>query len=276
MMYIFGIILIALMIFRNNSFLLNFKINCKIYMFHFIDKLKPLTINLLYNSLYCFSCCQIFLCKIKNHISPRLTYINSYIDKYLKDKGWIVDIVLKELIIIDNDGNEIYNIHIKNNNDIRFIENECKKIDYSGFILSDKNAITDCVNDVFYEKFPVSFDYKVSNIKFISMDLDYADNKYMISLKDNEYNYYIVNNCLNKFFFKYYIKNVLKLDIKDPFDYNITIIDNNINIFNLLSNQSIIINENDYKIYNIDDESSNGESDKSDNSGDYINIEPIK
>jgi len=292
-MYILGIILILIMLFGKNNVLLYFKINSEIYMINLIDKIKslknklsPLTTNILYKLLYCFSWCQIKLYRITNYISPKLIYINSFCDKHLKDKGWIVDIVVKQLVLIDNNGNEIHSIYIENENDIKFIENECNKLNYSGLILLDKIVNKNCVNYIFYEKFPKSFDYKVSNVKFIAIDLDYNNDKYLINLKDDEHNYYIVNNRLNKFFFKYYVKNILNFDInKDNFDYNVTIIDNNVSIINLLPEQTIIINEDDYKIYPVEnnkcitenvinDELTNNSD--SENSDDYVNLDLIK
>lgn len=291
-MYILGIILI-LMLFVNNKFLLYFKINSKINMIDFIDnfkflkdKLTPLTINIAYKLLYCVSLFQIQLYKLKNYISPKLLHLNTFCDKYLKDKGLIVDTSFKQLLLIDDNGNKIHDIFIENEDDIKFIENECNKLNYSGIILLDKVIDKNSMNYVFYEKFPKSFVYKVSNIKFIAIDLDYNNNKYLINLKDNNNNYYIVNNCLNKLFFKYYIRNILKFDInEDNFDYNVTIIDNNVSIFNLLPDQSIIINEDDYNIYPVENSKydtenvtndellNNSDSDKSE---DYVKLEPIK
>jgi hypothetical protein len=186
---------------------------------------------------------------------------------------------------------------IENEDNIKFIENKCNKLNYSGLILSDHLDYESHVNYVFYEKFPNSFDYKVSNVKFIAIDLNFNNKNYLINLKDSNYNYYVVNNSLNIFFFKYYIKNVLKIDFKDDdFDYSVNIIDNDVNMINLLPYQSIIINENDYKIYPVEnkkcdnkkiidnekfiddeiviyDKISNSGSDSSD---DYVNLDTIK
>jgi hypothetical protein len=116
----------------------------------------------------------------------------------------------------------------------------------------DKNVETTCVNNLFYTSFPTTFDYKVSKISFMSIELEYENKIHSINLKNNKYNYYIVNNCLNKMFFKYYIKNVLKTQINtDDFDYKLSIIDNNVNMITLLPNQYILILEDDYQIHSI-------------------------
>jgi hypothetical protein len=226
-------------------------------MNYFINKIKSLkhnltsqTINisykLLYKLLYMFSWCQLYLYKIDNYISNNLIDVNKYCDKYLKDKGWIVSIVINKFIEIDNDGNKIKTIFFEDK-DIYSIENQVNST--NSLILCDKND-DGCVNYVFYNKIPASLNYKLSNVTFIAIDLDYNNNKYLINLKQINYNYYIVNNCLNELFFKYYIKNILNLQVdEDNFNYNVTIIDNNVNIINILPHQSIIINENDYEIY---------------------------
>jgi hypothetical protein len=48
------------------------------------------------------------------------------------------------------------------------------------------------------------------------------------------------------------LKNINKVPInEDNFDYKVNIIDNNVNIFTLLPEQSIILNEEDYTIFPI-------------------------
>jgi hypothetical protein len=268
-MFVFGIIIILIILFRNidSSFI------------NFLDKLKitssPLMINIAYNLLYCFSWCQIQLCKIKTNIRTELTNIDLCFKNYLKDKGWITDIVVNEMIIIDNNGNELCNLYIKNKS---IVENDYTNIEYAGIILLDKDIDTNCVNHVFYKKFPNNIDYKVSKLKFMSIELHYNNNNYLIDLKNNNNNYYIVNNYLNDFFFKYYIKNILNLKIdQDNFDYNVTIIDNDVNIINLLPHQTIKINEDNYEIFPIENtDSNNSPDDKSCANDDYVDKLPIR
>ena len=205
-------------------------------------KLTQLMISLGYNFLYIFSLCTIKFNIIKNKINKPFILLSSYLieNKILTEKR------INMLVLIDENGNEINKI-LKNN--IEFIKLECKKHNYSGLFLMDENVETKCVNNVFYTSFPTTLDYKVSKISFMSVELEYENKFHLITLKNNKYNYYIVNNCLNQLFFKYYIKNVLKMQINtDTFDYKLSIIDNNVNIITLLPNQYILIMEDDYKI----------------------------
>ena len=216
-----------------------------IYFINIFNSLKnnltTQTINIAYKLLYFFSFCQIYLYKINNYISPNFTHL----DKYLKDKWWFEPVIIKKFIILDIDGNIKRTIFIKD-------EHEHSITEHYDILLNDSLMLCDnkdgCINYVIYKNF-TSSTYKLSNIKFLSIELDYNNNKYLINLKDKNYNYYVVYNCLNKTFFKYYAKNILKLNInEDNFNYTITIIDDNVKIINVLPSQSIIINKNNYQI----------------------------
>ncbi len=211
------------------------------------EKITQLIITLGYNCLYFFSLCNIKFNIIKNTINRPFILLWSY----LKKKKIVTEKIINVLVLIDENGNKINKI-LKNN--IEFIKLECKKQNYSGLCLMDKNIETECVNNVFYTNLPTTFDYKISKISFMSVELEHENKIYSINLKNNKYNYYIINNCLNKLFFKYYLKNVLKTKINtDIFDYKLSIIDNNVNIITLLPNQYIIIMEDDYQIHSVPD-----------------------
>jgi hypothetical protein len=199
-------------------------------------------ITLGYNCLYIYSLGNIQFNKINRQFILLLSYLKE--NKILTET-----IIINTFILIDANGNKINEI-MSNKNNIEFIKLECNKHNYSGLVLMDKNTETKCVNNVFYTSFPTTFDYKLSNISFMSIELEHENKIHSINLKNNKYNYYIVNNCLNKMFFKYYIKNVLKTQINtDTFDYKLSIIDNNVNIITLLPNQYILILEDDYQIH---------------------------
>ena len=209
------------------------------------EKITPLMITLGYNCIYIYSLCNIKFNIIQNKINRQFILLLSY----LKEHKILTEKIIYILVLIDENGNEISKIL---NDNIECIKLGCKKHNYSGLFLMDKNVETKCVNNVFYTSFPTSFDYKVSKISFISIELEYENKIYSINLKNNKHNYYIVNNCLNKLFFKYYITNVLKTQINtDAFDYKLSIIDNNVNIITLLPNQYILIMEDDYQVCSV-------------------------
>jgi len=279
-----------------NIFVINFPINYELYIAEICEKinnqkekLNGIMIKIGYNLVYYFSLCQIQYNRIKNVVSPKLIIIRTSINNYLKNSGIMVvpdcD-VIQILILINNNGNEIHRIVISNKNNIKSIKMLCNDLSYSGIILLDKNVDSGCINCVFYEKFPESFEYELSDMKFMAIELEHNNKIYHINLKNDSHNYYIVNNFLNEKFFKYYIKNVLKFNIiEEEFDYKVTLVDNNVNIITLLPHQHIIIHKDNYKIFPIitenntsttqnifnDTLSTNSDSDKSD---DFINLDP--
>jgi len=211
-------------------------------------KISPTLIKLCYNLLYCFSVCQIQMTKLKNLLDPHVKKVV----KYLKDNNIIVEIKIQVIEIIDKNGNVENKLIIPDKTPLEELSHSFVPDIHTGLLLYDKNFETGCINKIYYEQFPVTREYKLSNINFMLIELEHEDEKHTIELKNSEYNYYIVNNYLNKNFFKYYLKNINKVPInEDNFDYKVNIIDNNVNIFTLLPEQSIILNEEDYTIFPI-------------------------
>lgn len=271
------------------QYLINDFVNC-INLNIIVEKLSsikenPLIIQGCYNLLYGFSLCQIQFNKIKNSIEPTITLLTISVDKYLKDKGLLKELPIQTVILIDKNGRQINDTLILTNNDLKkYIE-----MDVSNLILLDKNKNKDYVNYIFFDNLLEDvfvFDYKESNINFFNIELEHNNKTYNIILKDSTFNYYIVNNSLNQIFFEYYIKNVLKIDINVDFiDYKVTIIDQNVNVFTLLPNQSIRFYENEYTINQDNIYTDELRSEKpdifnqdniSDNSDDFIKLETIE
>lgn len=241
------------------------------------ELIKEKTINISFKCIYYYSLCQIVCNKINNIISPVVVSSWKQLTTYLKDKNIIVDVKTQLLKIIDKNGNVENNIIISDECEIQLSKALFDNEIHSGIVLYDKNIETGITNGIFYESFPETLHYKVSNIKFMSIELEHDKNIFAIDLKNNIHNYYIVGNSLNQNFFKYFIKNVIKTNInEDNFDYKVTIIDDNVNFITLQPNQRIIIGKNDYHIVPLhneinkltNDEPTNDKtsnSDKSDN-----------
>jgi hypothetical protein len=268
------------------------------YLTEIVETIKEtsthLTIKLGYNLLYWFSVCQIEFQKVTNKMNPSIILLWKDVLKYLTDNGILLNPnKCKILVLLDNNGNEISKTTLTNSES--WLTTECKDINLtdsscSGLILMDTNVDTGCVNNVFYETIPTSFDYKVASINFMMLELEHQNVKHLIELKNKQHNYYIVNNSLNKNFFKYYLKNVLNVNINETnFDYTLTIVDHNINMITLLPHQYLVINEHDYQIYppqnnsstsNSDNETQTSENDSSidtstdsDKSDDFVKLE---
>jgi hypothetical protein len=182
---------------------------------------QDIFINVVYKLLYVFSLCQIKYNKMFKYV----------INKYYNNKK-----IDKKILLLDKNASTIDRLD--------FDDDINSELEYSGLFLLDGP------NMVFYETIPDTFDYKVSQIHFINVDLEYNNEMYPIKLKTDNVNYYIVNNSLNAFFIKYYILNVLKISINEnePFHYTIHIIDHNVNCITLNQVQRLIITEDGYEI----------------------------
>lgn len=237
-------------------------------------------IDISYKCIYVYSLCQIEYNRVHNIISPVVIPLWKSLIKYLKDKNIIINVQTQLLKIIDKNGNIENSIIISDKSIIELSKHLFNDKKHSGIVLYDTILETGIINGIFYDSVPETLDYKVSNIKFISIELEHEKNFYAINLKSNSYNYYIVGNSLNQNFFKYYLKNVLKINInEDNFDYNVTIIDHNIKFFTLQPTQYIIIGENEYHIVDLhhnkltNNKLENYDLSDSDKSDDFIKLD---
>ena len=207
-----------------------------------------LFINIAYYIIYGLSICELQLNKLYIIVSPPIISLwNSFIN-FAKENKWITEITTQMLIFIDNYGNKT-NIWIITKENFKQINYD---YNYSGIMFLDKNFETNCVNKIYYTSYPDSFIYMISTVCFMTVQLEHNNITHTIVLKSNKDNYYIVGNCLNQLFFKYYLKNVLKVQFnEDNFNYKLTIIDDNVNIITIDETQYIIFNLNDYNIKTI-------------------------
>ena len=219
----------------------------------FENQINNLNISIMclgYNLVYCYSLAQIKYNKIKyvvNTLSNTIinTLINSSkITILKKEKIYIITTYdsgskVNELILNLNDSLDIVSWKMENGRDT-----------FDLIIVSDKKDGSEQINYIHYTEFPqILDDYKHSTIKFFSVELEYKEAIHSIELTNENYNHYIVNNVLNKVFFKYYLTNVLNIEIdKNTFDYKLSVIDHNVNIVELTQNDSLIIKENNYEL----------------------------
>jgi len=246
---IFALIIGLQLVFR-------FSINYEIYILENViyvkNKLTPLSINIGYNLLYGLSFCQIQINKAVNFVTP---YVKK-IKKYLKDNGFIEEDNIILIDTIGKNGEIIGSLITRHDKKMSYplhnLEYCFNQEKHMGILLYDKDEKTGCVNKIFHEKIPSTLDYKLSKINFMDVNIEYNGTNYKIELKNNGSNYYIVNNSLNKNFFKYYLNSVLKVHVNEyNFDYTLSIIDHNVNFITLLPNKYIILNEDDYDILPI-------------------------
>jgi len=216
-------------------------INAGIVLYKYKEILKQkcmiFTGNMIYNSIYCFSCCEMI---IKRRLMPHYNYM---LEKYYTKNNNMEDDV--EFIY---DGDVIY----KTSRGILSLNNTPKKFDF--IIYSDNNktiknkkikkrimqrVITDTENIDFIEtkyKFMLIECYRNSD----------CNNPTKIDLETDDINYYMVDNIISLPLILYLLK-TKNIDVKNE-DITIKILDHNVNQVTLSyeSFKSIILQNNKY------------------------------
>jgi len=273
---------IILKIMLSICFELLFSVSC-IYFFANLTPEKTIQLrnycynlmyNLSYNIIYVFSVCQI---KYNKLCACLVKYLQDYEDIYpfdnndFFDNNDVITITffnnaepIKE-IVCSNSKREINNLLIKDNEPINYnllIMSIPPKNTEQIFVTSESvnnqmnnNVMISSLYNTNMIDFNRSYTYEESSFKFISINLTYNNNTYPICLKNTEYNYYIVNNIIDKIFFQYYLINILKVVLIEQlhdFRYILEIMDHNVNMFSLNETQYIIFKKDDYSVLQIE------------------------
>ena len=191
-----------------------------------------LFIKIAYFLIYYYSCFEI-------QVNNLLKFINPYIKAV---KKFLIFIKLMSQPIAKKTVLEFYD------NGKSIIDYTCdiayKDFEFNDFIIRsasifDLVIISDYsstdnnmpINKICIHDNPHTFNYELSDIKFMSLHFYQKNKIYNIILKNDEYNYYIVNNLIDKRFLKYYCSKVL-----------------NVNICTLTDMESILIKKDGYEI----------------------------
>lgn len=183
--------------------------------------------------MYIFSKAQIKYKQICNFIyntNPRLI---SYLNEYRKLKNQNIDnveFILDGKVIYLTDKEKIVN-HIINIAKEDFIIYSDYDSSNSENVCTNKKIITidsNCSDN--------DFIYEVSDIKFMLCELYIGDKVYKINLKCDfdKYNYYLVDNIINKKFMIYYLIEFYNEDFSKSIDkFILKLIDHNVNKFEI-------------------------------------------
>jgi hypothetical protein len=206
-------------------------------------------ISILYNIIHLYSKITILFNK----------YINCYLKKILDNYNKFFNNY--STIEFYNEGvlfrtNYIFKSNTTCKEKIIELKKIIEPLDYDFIIYSEKDYEMDKINKVFYSHFPQLFDYTISNIKFLSFFLYYNNTSIEIELFNQIYNYYIINNIINKQFIIYYLLNIKKMkdfsfNCFSEFKYKLQLIDHNVNILHLDETDEIIIEKKNYIIRKI-------------------------
>ena len=141
-----------------------------------------------------------------------------------------------------------------NTSNINTISNQPLTTDY------DLVLIKSPTNDVIIlDSVPDTLDdlkYEVSDIRFFALYLKlHGSENHIIDLYKKDANYYVVGNKLDSEFFKYYLHNVLNVQIDNniPFEYKLELMDHNIKMVYVNETQSILIEKDGYTIVSVNE-----------------------
>ena len=180
-----------------------------------------------FNAVYVFSVLQIQAKKICEYLYKTHPRLKSYLDEYSRLKIENIDNI--EFIL---DGKVIYLT------DKETIVNHIIVMVKEDFIIySDYNTSNVCTNKKIIVKETNNSDndfiYEASDIKFLLCELYIGDKVYKITLKSDieNYNYYLVDNIINKKFMIYYLIEFYNEDFNLSTDkFILKMIDHNVNV----------------------------------------------
>lgn len=210
----------------------------------FPNEFRNIVMTLSYNCIYYYSKLQIILMRYNRHI-------NNIVDS---------NPVLLKL------KNDINNLLVRNRNSIleyKFVKNGIQ-VDFTenyDFVISSSLKDNFRLKMIHFNSDYTQNDFNESNFKFVLIELKVGDKKYKITLKNEDYSYYVTGNKLTKEFFIFYLSHYLNTELSsdESNDLSIVILDNNINMFEYKfteKNQGIVIEKNGYK---WDDNNNNNE-----------------
>jgi hypothetical protein len=222
------------------------------------EKYESLLIEIPLKIIYIYSNCQIIYGKLQrktNEFIENNPQVKKAMNDIYKICGKGLDIDLEIEYIVNGELCEKYKR-------TQSLPDVIEKNDVL-LIFSDLTSGENCVNKKILQS-EINFDYKISNIQFILLELKLVfkiadqendEHTYKVVLKSDTYNYYVVNNVLDQKFFKYYLTTYFPDTVTRETFVNIDIIkvkiidqDVNIKTFVLTEENSIILKENEYII----------------------------
>ena len=222
--------------------------------------LEPKIIYVCYNLIYYYSCSEIYMNKLRGFIRPYIKLVFNKVRELLEKNNIIkpLDSSDKEnqlLVEYFNNGILSYSFNFDILNDKMYLK-ECPT-NYDFIVCSDFSDVTKPTNKLCISnsnlKNDYDFKYGLTNFNFMSLQLIYNNTNYSIELKNDKFNFYIVNNILDNTFFRYYLINILKEEnITMDFFYTLELLDQNVDLHKLNEKNFIILNTDEFTIKSID------------------------
>jgi len=212
------------------------------FSYKFPQQTQDVLIFITYNFIYLYSKLQIILNKNKNYKllcnKIKLIYdkINTNFDSKFyttsnNDKKITLDFILNNEIVVTFEKKDFLDNFNSNKT------TKCSDIfDYDFFIVNGENNMKKVIIKNTNEKennIDLDNIFEIEPLKYNPLLCEFIVNDKVIkfSLCDDTkgYNYLVLNNCLNNYFFNYFMKKYYDIDITD--DYLVKIIDNIINTY---------------------------------------------
>lgn len=210
------------------------------------EEYENVLVSVSYKAIYLFSKCQILFGKLSVRV---MEFINStpqlkaFIDNIYKKP------TLRNQICKVQDGE----VCAKNYTADSANYFEAVAIDASFYLFVDNVTAAEnggCVNRVIFKGPPFSSKYELSEVKFILFEIKVGDKFHKINLRGANYNYYVVNNRLDRNFFIYFLKHyeVCPLTDQNIKSFEVKTIDQNVTVNNMeiTDEHFITIQKTDY------------------------------
>ena len=132
-----------------------------------------------------------------------------------------------------------------------FIKKDIKywnDMEYDFIIYSHYDEVNKIINKTVFTQIPNEndFNYEISNIKFVLVEVEMSNKTIKIEFKTDTYNYYVVNNVINNKFLEYFFRKHYPHEIMEFQDMKLKILDHNVEKQEFDSTTMLQINKDDY------------------------------
>lgn len=91
--------------------------------------------------------------------------------------------------------------------------------------------------------------HEVSNVQFISVRINIGSVEYNLKLETPEYSFYVIGNELNVDWVRYYFIKFLHITLTPEVEYEISIVDDNVQFITLTQYESLVFEKDDYELF---------------------------
>jgi hypothetical protein len=91
--------------------------------------------------------------------------------------------------------------------------------------------------------------HEVSNVQFISVRINIGSVEYNLKLETPEYSFYVIGNELNVDWVRYYFIKFLHIILTPEVEYEISIVDDNVQFITLTQYESLVFEKDDYELF---------------------------